>query len=578
MFKKSLILISTILIFVGCSSDGSDATAATTDSTTSTTTDSTSDISGKAADGYLAGATVFLDKNGNKELDGDEPSTTTDSTGAYKLKVSQTDLNQYPIVVKVDENTVDLDTNNPVGGTYTLESPIGNEGFISPLTDFIQQQLALNPGMSKKDLETLIFNAMGSNSNEGEMFTDYIKNASNVNQEILHKVAQKLATIQMDNANKMSQYRGAAKLALGKLIKNNLKKIMYSSVANIDYNTTDTTLTNGMVNIARIEAASVDAQTSRTMNSIVGSKFYVIDGENDLYVDEITFESNNTLIVKRQLLSNCDTALSDIGFDSINDYNQTFSYTLNDSNITITGDYFTSNYTTVFNQQIVNSLTEIDLYQSIQNQGSIPTMTQEEKDAMLSILDISAFVNFTSGDKLIKANVEYDITDYSSLNNGTGIGSSYFHNAYTDNYNSIIDFINRKSWDDSYLGQLSGAIATANCLLNYPNDGNGNTFPFIAFFNPNTNDNNATGTLVHYFPDENKTVEIGSYSTFNEGGKEYVKYPSMFSSDNNQVAVLEGTNVYSRYLTKDGYQTQRALMNVSAVKKMIDFIKANNIQ
>ncbi|MGD9925897.1 MAG: Ig-like domain-containing protein, partial [Pseudorhodoplanes sp.] len=39
----------------------------------------------RVSDGYISGATVFVDANGNGELDGGESSTTTDATGAFTL-------------------------------------------------------------------------------------------------------------------------------------------------------------------------------------------------------------------------------------------------------------------------------------------------------------------------------------------------------------------------------------------------------------------------------------------------------------------------------------------------------------
>jgi hypothetical protein len=42
---------------------------------------------GTAIDGYISGATLFLDVNKNGVLDAGEPSTTTDSNGEYNLDI-----------------------------------------------------------------------------------------------------------------------------------------------------------------------------------------------------------------------------------------------------------------------------------------------------------------------------------------------------------------------------------------------------------------------------------------------------------------------------------------------------------
>lgn len=44
--------------------------------------------SGWVIDGYIAGATIFFDGNKNGEIDNNEPSTTTDDSGAYQLDIS----------------------------------------------------------------------------------------------------------------------------------------------------------------------------------------------------------------------------------------------------------------------------------------------------------------------------------------------------------------------------------------------------------------------------------------------------------------------------------------------------------
>lgn len=86
--KKHLVTIAAVLIvglIAGCGGGGS--SPATTTS-----------VSGKVADGYLVGATVFLDKDGNYQLDVGEPSTTTDANGAYTLNVDPADVGKYPLL------------------------------------------------------------------------------------------------------------------------------------------------------------------------------------------------------------------------------------------------------------------------------------------------------------------------------------------------------------------------------------------------------------------------------------------------------------------------------------------------
>ena len=101
---RKLILVVGLLaigIIAGCGNSG-------------TNTPITS-ISGKVADGYLVGATVFLDKNSNYQLDSGEPSATTDLNGGYTLMVDPADVGKYPIVaIAIKGVTVDKDTGTAV--------------------------------------------------------------------------------------------------------------------------------------------------------------------------------------------------------------------------------------------------------------------------------------------------------------------------------------------------------------------------------------------------------------------------------------------------------------------------------
>ena len=84
---------------------------------------------GFVIDGYISGATVFRDENGNGVLDDGEVSTTTDAQGAFTLGG---DLDA-PIV---SIGGVDISTGLPFQGT--LKAPAGSEA-VTPLTTLVQQ-------------------------------------------------------------------------------------------------------------------------------------------------------------------------------------------------------------------------------------------------------------------------------------------------------------------------------------------------------------------------------------------------------------------------------------------------------
>ena len=80
---------------------------------------------GAAIDGYISGATLFLDANKNGVLDAGEPSTTTDSNGEYNLDIP------FETFHKNQNGEIDSSEGNLIafGGTDTatglpLETPV----------------------------------------------------------------------------------------------------------------------------------------------------------------------------------------------------------------------------------------------------------------------------------------------------------------------------------------------------------------------------------------------------------------------------------------------------------------------
>ena len=137
-----------ILVFValisGCGSGGGSFVSAGVG--TGGTGSLAKSISGKVADGYLVNATVFLDRNGNYQLDEGEPSTITDAYGAYTLNVDSADVGRYAIVALATKGvTIDRDTDQAVTDSYVLSMPkdsvssTASSNFISPITSLVRE-------------------------------------------------------------------------------------------------------------------------------------------------------------------------------------------------------------------------------------------------------------------------------------------------------------------------------------------------------------------------------------------------------------------------------------------------------
>lgn len=131
-------------------------------------------LSGTVADGYLKGATVCLDINGNAACDTGEPSATTGDGGKYTLSdINAGDDTKYAVVVNVPAGAVDSD--NPtgtVGKPYFLSSPAGKGGFVSPVTTLIQQKVAA--GASLEAAESAVRARLGITDTSVSLFSDYI--------------------------------------------------------------------------------------------------------------------------------------------------------------------------------------------------------------------------------------------------------------------------------------------------------------------------------------------------------------------------------------------------------------------
>ena len=206
--KRNLItaaVLVTASLIAGCGGTGSNP--------------STTSVSGTVADGYLAGATVFLDKNGNYQLDSGEPSTMTDANGAYTLKIDPADMGKYPIIaMAIKGQTIDKDTNQTVTNSYMLSMPASamsgtvNGNFISPMSTLIREKMAANPGMSLTDAMTQLRNQMNMPAGMN-MMADYMVGAQSgtnaAQYQTMHTTAQQMAGLMAGQAALVMNGSGA---------------------------------------------------------------------------------------------------------------------------------------------------------------------------------------------------------------------------------------------------------------------------------------------------------------------------------------------------------------------------------
>ncbi|KAF0217116.1 MAG: hypothetical protein FD174_3417 [Geobacteraceae bacterium] len=173
MLKRFLAVAAVLAVgsIAGCGGSGGSTPAAT--------------VSGTVADGYLVGAQVFMDKNGNYQWDEGEPKTVSGPHGYYTLSVAPADEGKYPIVVRVMAgSTVDEDDGKPVQSGYVLSAPSGSTGFISPMSSLIREKMAANPGMTTTDAMVQLRNQLNLPA-EVNMLGDYVA-GSGVGQHQVH--------------------------------------------------------------------------------------------------------------------------------------------------------------------------------------------------------------------------------------------------------------------------------------------------------------------------------------------------------------------------------------------------------
>lgn len=145
--KKLFTLLFLVLVLAGCGGNDtteSSQTSVVPDPVIPTAGPGEKVINGRIMDGYIAFATVFLDYNGNFDLDAGEPSTKSARNGEYYLAVPDGDELLYRVVAIVDQYGIDEDDPTKSDGSFNYFEYsfvlTANEGLyanISPISTFI---------------------------------------------------------------------------------------------------------------------------------------------------------------------------------------------------------------------------------------------------------------------------------------------------------------------------------------------------------------------------------------------------------------------------------------------------------
>ncbi len=181
--------LATCLLLVACggggNSEGNPATGLfDPDNLSTPSTPSTAPLNGIAADGYLVGATVCLDLNGNLVCNSGEPAATTGAGGAFSIDATQDQIDSNPLLLVADSGTTDEDTGAPVAGDFILTAPAGST-FISPITTMVQTRVENGDSISAAGA------SVERSLDISEYSADYIASGDTAT----HEVAQTLTQI-----------------------------------------------------------------------------------------------------------------------------------------------------------------------------------------------------------------------------------------------------------------------------------------------------------------------------------------------------------------------------------------------
>jgi len=199
--KKHIVTIAAALsvgLIAGCGGGSTQATATT--------------VSGAVADGYLAGATVFLDKNGNYMWDEGEPKTVTDASGAYTLTIDPADVGKYPIVALALKGVTTDSDSGVLQNSYVLSMPKDSvsgtvkSNFISPMSTQIRELMATGKSMQQAmdQMRSQLKLPAGT-----DMLADYMTNPGNANSQTMHSAAQNMASLMGSQMSQVLSSSGA---------------------------------------------------------------------------------------------------------------------------------------------------------------------------------------------------------------------------------------------------------------------------------------------------------------------------------------------------------------------------------
>jgi uncharacterized repeat protein (TIGR04052 family) len=266
---SGLAMASAALVAAGCGGGGDDTTS----------------VDGTVVDGYLAGATVCVDVNGNGACDSGEPvSSASGSDGKFTIKgVKKADAAAAPLVAVVPQTATDSDTGAAVGAAYQLMAPAGKT-VVSPLTTLVQQAMLKNSSLTADTAAAAVKSAIGSLAST-DLFADYVASGD----ANAHAAAQVLAHSLMANFARAQAVAGGESKNLAITVVEVAKQALQSQGS-----TPDSSLPVGVEDSNTLRA-SIAALTPRSATQDVTISFDLVNGSSPVRCGDAISVANTAL-------------------------------------------------------------------------------------------------------------------------------------------------------------------------------------------------------------------------------------------------------------------------------------------
>jgi len=191
-YRKIAMILPISLLSIGCSTD--DIVALIGEDTEKI------QFNGKVIDGYISGAKVFIDTNGNGVFDSGEPETTSGQDGSYSF---DTDIQSGEYRV-ISEGGVDQSTQKTFDGkliSIVNTDNIEDNLIISPVTTLIAEQFFANKSDGLDKAKTTILTNLNISLDTNILTTDFIEDENmelfKANQNVL-KAINNISAVSME--------------------------------------------------------------------------------------------------------------------------------------------------------------------------------------------------------------------------------------------------------------------------------------------------------------------------------------------------------------------------------------------